>query len=260
MEVHHHPNVDHKRFKEYFLEFLMIFLAVTLGFFAENIREHVSDKTKLKEYMKEIVANLKYDTVRCNLNYASNVIHIAGLDSFRIELKRAMDGKIEGDALYYFNFLYGSDFGHAAFNTSAVAELKNSGFLRLIDNRKIVDELSDYYERKIFATNSFLPDNRNVEKTESEIFSLLNLDDYVTSWDSAETTTYRTKYDFSEMLRKNPPLTLISTERKQLEKLYNDESTFEINIKRYDFWLGVCKTAATQLMNDIEKEYRFTNE
>ena len=34
MEVHHHPDLHHKRkkFKEYFLEFLMIFLAVTLGF------------------------------------------------------------------------------------------------------------------------------------------------------------------------------------------------------------------------------------
>ena len=41
MEVHHHPHVEKKNFKEYFLEFLMIFLAVTLGFFAENIREHL---------------------------------------------------------------------------------------------------------------------------------------------------------------------------------------------------------------------------
>lgn len=32
MEVHHHPHVKEKKFKEYFLEFIMIFLAVTLGF------------------------------------------------------------------------------------------------------------------------------------------------------------------------------------------------------------------------------------
>jgi cell division protein FtsB len=38
MEVHHHPHVEKKNFKEYFLEFLMIFLAVTMGFFAESIR------------------------------------------------------------------------------------------------------------------------------------------------------------------------------------------------------------------------------
>jgi hypothetical protein len=42
MEVHHHPHVEKKNFKEYFLEFLMIFLAVTLGFFDRNISKHFS--------------------------------------------------------------------------------------------------------------------------------------------------------------------------------------------------------------------------
>ena len=41
MEVHHHPQVEKKNLKEYLLEGLMIFIAVTLGFFAENIRENV---------------------------------------------------------------------------------------------------------------------------------------------------------------------------------------------------------------------------
>jgi len=32
MDVHHHPHVGKKNFKAYFLEFFMLFLAVTLGF------------------------------------------------------------------------------------------------------------------------------------------------------------------------------------------------------------------------------------
>ena len=42
MEVHKHPHhVAHKKkWGEYFLEFLMLFLAVFLGFMAENVREH----------------------------------------------------------------------------------------------------------------------------------------------------------------------------------------------------------------------------
>src|SRR5215467_1719810 len=52
MEVHHHPKVDKKAFKEYFLEFLMIFLAVTLGFFAENIREYYAERTNAREYLE----------------------------------------------------------------------------------------------------------------------------------------------------------------------------------------------------------------
>jgi hypothetical protein len=46
MEVHHHPHVEKKNFKEYFLEFSMIFLAVMLGFFAENLREYFADRGK----------------------------------------------------------------------------------------------------------------------------------------------------------------------------------------------------------------------
>lgn len=53
MEVHHHPHVEKKGIKEYFLEFLMIFLAVTLGFFAENVREHFDEEKTTKQYLED---------------------------------------------------------------------------------------------------------------------------------------------------------------------------------------------------------------
>src|SRR5580658_9275421 len=62
MEVHHHPNVEKKNFKEYFLEFLMIFLAVTLGFFAESLREKIVNNEKAIHYLQGIVEDLKQDT------------------------------------------------------------------------------------------------------------------------------------------------------------------------------------------------------
>lgn len=50
MEVHHHhPKVEKKRFKEYFLKFLMLFLAITPGFIAENVREAIYEKNTSKE-------------------------------------------------------------------------------------------------------------------------------------------------------------------------------------------------------------------
>ena len=47
MEVHHHSHHP-KKWKEYITEFLMLFLAVTLGFFAENLRESYIHKEKGK--------------------------------------------------------------------------------------------------------------------------------------------------------------------------------------------------------------------
>jgi hypothetical protein len=64
MEVHHHPQIEKKGFKEYFLEFLMIFLAVTMGFFAENIREKINDNEQGKQYIQSLVEDLEADTMR----------------------------------------------------------------------------------------------------------------------------------------------------------------------------------------------------
>ena len=63
MEVHHHPDLHHKKknFKEYFLEFIMIFLAVTLGFFAESLREHIVDKAREGQYIKSFYTDLQSD-------------------------------------------------------------------------------------------------------------------------------------------------------------------------------------------------------
>ena len=58
MEVHHHPKVEKKNFKEYFLEFLMIFLAVTMGFFAENIRENYVEHKSAREYASLLIEDL----------------------------------------------------------------------------------------------------------------------------------------------------------------------------------------------------------
>jgi hypothetical protein len=63
MEVHHHPHVEKKNFKEYFLEFLMIFLAVTMGFFAETIREGISEDSKAKELAESLYKETYADSI-----------------------------------------------------------------------------------------------------------------------------------------------------------------------------------------------------
>ena len=64
MEVHKHPHhVTHKKkWGEYFLEFLMIFLAVTLGFIAENVRERFKESQREKEFAGQLYSELKEDS------------------------------------------------------------------------------------------------------------------------------------------------------------------------------------------------------
>jgi hypothetical protein len=52
----------------------MIFLAVTLGFFAENIREHRADNEKAKQGIETIITSIVSDTVQLSNVIASNRI------------------------------------------------------------------------------------------------------------------------------------------------------------------------------------------
>jgi len=63
MEVHHHPDVEKKGLKEYVLEGLMIFLAVTMGFFAESLREHITNSEHVKQLSSQLAQDLKTDTL-----------------------------------------------------------------------------------------------------------------------------------------------------------------------------------------------------
>ena len=78
MEVHHHPDIHHKpkAWKEYLLEGLMIFIAETMGFFAESLREHFGDTEKEKRSIENVLRCLKSDTAKLNNIIASNKLQI----------------------------------------------------------------------------------------------------------------------------------------------------------------------------------------
>jgi hypothetical protein len=147
MDVHHHPDLHHKKknFKEYFLEFLMIFLAVTLGFFAENLREHFSDKSKEKEFIVSMKEDLVSDTAQLNsLPALSNTIY-EKLDSLYFLLHAAAEGKpYDIHRLYYLNFTYG--FGLVMFvpNNRTISQIKSTGGFSLIKNKACRDSITVY--------------------------------------------------------------------------------------------------------------------
>ena len=64
MEVHHPHHPTHKKkWSEYIIEFVMLFAAVTLGFFAENVREHQIIEHKTHQNLESVVLDLKEDSI-----------------------------------------------------------------------------------------------------------------------------------------------------------------------------------------------------
>jgi hypothetical protein len=257
MEVHAHTHTSRKKWTHYLWEFLMLFLAVFCGFLAELQLEHKIEKNRERDYMKGIVENLKYDIIRCEKNAQNNIDYSLGWDSLRYELKKAIEGQINGSALYYYAIKY-TEIGEAAFNTSTITELKNSGSLRLIHNKNIVNSMADYYERKVYAANDYLPSKTQrdaLQKTKNQFFSLIHLEDYIQSFNKIDETGMPGAYDYSSILNHDPALQLLTNNPKELELLYTQLGLFQIQVKQYIAWLSICKKSAEKLIADIQQEY-----
>src|SRR5579862_3016370 len=144
MEVHHHPDMHHKKkkFKEYFLEFLMIFLAVTMGFFAESLREHVNDNSKENEYINSLRKDLITDTFKTKTWIQGFNTRIQQYDSV-VNILRYPEKITNGSRLYYLARLStrGTVFED---NNNTMIQLNISGNFRLIRNKTVTEKIVAY--------------------------------------------------------------------------------------------------------------------
>ena len=143
MEVHHHSHTPRRKWMHYFWEFFMLFLAVTLGFFVENQREHYIEGQREKKYMQNLLHDLARDTVNYNLSIALRLQRERQAHQL-ITMIYAPDRNNHLADLYYFarqmprmnTIFYSTD--------ATMNQLKNSGALRLIKKTEIADSIVAY--------------------------------------------------------------------------------------------------------------------
>ncbi|SDB51334.1 hypothetical protein SAMN03097699_1829 [Flavobacteriaceae bacterium MAR_2010_188] len=95
-----------KKWGEYLLEFFMLFLAVFLGFVAENIREHTVENDRAKEYAISLVQDLQNDTTSLNTQIKSAEIYIAITDSLLNLSKERLEVSNTAKFSFYTRFIY----------------------------------------------------------------------------------------------------------------------------------------------------------
>ena len=143
MEVHHHPDLHQKKnFKEYFLEFLMIFLAVTLGFFAENVREHFDEEKTTKQYLEDFRQELlqnkdlyqRYDSL-----FAQKIPATDSLINILINKKENDELSKSARLIYSTRQVFVSTISKAAYD-----QMVNSGGLKYIHDAAFRDSLTIY--------------------------------------------------------------------------------------------------------------------
>ena len=162
MEVHHHPHVEKKNFREYFLEFLMIFLAVTMGFFAENIRENLSNHSKEKEYIASIKNDLAADTASMN-DFLPYLISRVNQTDTLIKLLQTKGFMDRGSDMYYLARLT-TKLRSFIPNNTTVTEMEHSGSFRLITKEPVLKGLI-----KIQKINESYKVITNLDEQEAEM-------------------------------------------------------------------------------------------
>jgi hypothetical protein len=158
MEVHHHPHVEKKNFREYFLEFLMIFLAVTLGFFAENLRENVSRHERELNYMTGIVQDLKEDTTEMNNIFFKQQFLLNQMDSALSLPVERLNNINTQDTFYHHYVYFFSLLSQFKPHDNTLTQLRNAGGFSVIRHEDVLDsigELNLYYLNLLKSDNDY---------------------------------------------------------------------------------------------------------
>ncbi len=147
MEVHKHPHhVTHKKkWGEYLLEFLMLFLAVFLGFIAENQREHIVEHQREKKFSSRLLSDLRQDSLFFESRIQLLVKRQQAHEQFMTLMTNpagVTDSAINrGFVRILLLTQTSNDFTTATYN-----QMKTSGSLRYIDNDDLTTSLQQYYD------------------------------------------------------------------------------------------------------------------
>ena len=144
MEVHHHTHHTHdkRNWKSYFWEFLMLFLAVTLGFFVENQREHYIENQRAKEFSKSLIKDLQNDKISVQAQVKSASLYIAIADSLLELSQHKLEGRMAARFSFYTRFVYWTT--PIVWNRATFEQIKNSGSLRYFKNHELLEKIMQY--------------------------------------------------------------------------------------------------------------------
>lgn len=148
MEVHKHPHhITHtKKWGEYLLEFSMLFLAVFLGFLAEYMLEHRIEKEREKTFITSFYEDLTSDENSLPLFLKSIAQEVEVSDSMRILLHNVNITKPANLIYMYVRRLKRSSNLNLYVNDRTNVQLRNSGGMRLIQNKQMSDSIVAYYK------------------------------------------------------------------------------------------------------------------
>ena len=166
MEVHHHSHHP-KKWKEYITEFLMLFLAVSLGFMAENIREGHIEKERSHELVSSFIRDVELNVVLIDSLIQSNKKSLLKSDSialYIIKTKKDIDlntvFEIPSASYRYLS------------NNDIYDQMKSSGSLRYVKDTVLLRKMIEY--SNLSKATEFRSITQEYDYTKNEFQNTIN--------------------------------------------------------------------------------------
>ena len=255
MEVHHHPRLDHspKPWKEYLLEGLMIFLAVTMGFFAETIRESISDNSKGKEYIKSFVHDLRADAAAFSNVEAFDKIKVSRLNGQFACFDSISNNQASAPCLII--LVKNSTFNRRMdFSDGTLQQLKNAGGFRLL-NAEDKDSIVAYdiaaRHFTDFESTMFQQQQDNIRNTYNDAGNYRA--NFMLFPDSGKKANFMSLPDSGKSYEGVP--VLFSHDKAALNKYFNNLFTYRRVFIGHIHQIRILKKKATAIIKYFEDKY-----
>jgi hypothetical protein len=245
MEIPHllkHSKKARKK-REYLFEFLIIFVAITGSYFAENLREHFVDRHKEKEYMESMLQDLRSDSANLARVIDLNKEQIKGLDSL-LNLMNNKLGSNEIQQFCNFDLKYALDYN--AFNpiNRTITQLMNTGGLGLVKEKAVSDGIVDYdnFKNSILKQAELLETRfTKIIDQQTEIFDFLSI--------------MKSRNGSSILNQKKEIPILLTNNRKAMHAYYFNIMVFKGSINKYTQKTEELMKQSTLLIQLIQKVY-----
>lgn len=248
MEVHHSHHIGHqKKVKEYLLEFFMLFLAVSLGFLAENVRENFVERERETQYMESFILDLEKDIKNLERAIPAQEERIASIDSIFVFFK--YHPNVNSLPVSIQKHIKRASWNFTAYrNETTISQLKNSGGLRLVRNRVVADSIANYdmrWTRIDAAHERYQVNQRDTYLLEEKMLNAFDaLDAFISN---------NKGYDNQDNIPKSNEVKIDKTHLSEyLNLLARQQTVTAQEVRMYHFTLITTKN----LIDLIKKEYK----
>jgi hypothetical protein len=232
-----------RTFRGFIYEFFVVFIAVTLGFLADNYRENLADSEKERQYADNLVRDLKKDTTILSELIISNQTKQIRLDSF--VMLRYLDFNKAGNLKTFYSKAWASEMYLVHLfrsNQATLYQLKSTGDLRLIRQKDVAEKVLEYdlsFQSMLEGEKYY---SNHTEETWRLMYQLTPDLNRAVQW-------YSDKYD--------PPRI---DDTKKLDLFFNLTQDLSWTVGGYVGRLENQKALASDLITILKERYNLTDE